>query len=141
MYVQELERDGGGRGLSKTGESSMETDQSDSGRWSPKPVDSSQMMEAREVEHLLRTLHQSWEHDELQRALLRVLELFPLCESMPCPAGSHIVCMCVHTCLWACMCVCVCVCVCASPPYSTASHTAPCRGCRSCIPCVSLMPM
>ncbi|XP_076448668.1 uncharacterized protein LOC143285291 [Babylonia areolata] len=56
----------------------METEQADSGRWSPKPGDSSQMMEAREVEHLLRTLHQSWEHDELHRVLCRVQELFPV---------------------------------------------------------------
>ena len=78
------------------------TEQSDSGRWSPKPGDSSQMTEAREVEHLLRTLHQSWEHDELRAALLRVQELFPLCES---PGG-------VCVCHFVCECVCVSLCVC-----------------------------
>ena len=69
-----------GRDLSKRKEMSMETAQSNSGPWSPEPGDSSQMMEAREVEHLLRTLHQSLEHDEVCNALLRVQELFPLCE-------------------------------------------------------------
>ncbi|KAK7465037.1 hypothetical protein BaRGS_00037776 [Batillaria attramentaria] len=49
----------------------------DSGRWSPKPGESSGLMEAKEVEHLLRTLRQSWEHDELKQALTRVQELFP----------------------------------------------------------------
>ncbi|XP_070193267.1 leucine-rich repeat serine/threonine-protein kinase 2-like isoform X2 [Littorina saxatilis] len=70
----------GSLGLSSEPLKMMETEQSDSGRWSPKPGagDTSQMMEAKEVEHLLRTLHQSWEHDELRTALLRVQELFPL---------------------------------------------------------------
>lgn len=69
-----------GRDLSKRKEMSMETAHSNSGPWSPEPGDLSQMMEAREVEHLLRTLHQSLEHDEVRSALLRVQELFPLCE-------------------------------------------------------------
>lgn len=49
----------------------------DSGRWSPKPGESSHLMEAREIEQLLRTLHQSWEEGELKQALKRVEELFP----------------------------------------------------------------
>lgn len=54
-------------------------EQVDSGRWSPKPGEPSHLTEAREVEHLLRTLNSSWEHDELKRSLARVEQLFPIC--------------------------------------------------------------
>ncbi|XP_025107353.1 leucine-rich repeat serine/threonine-protein kinase 2-like isoform X2 [Pomacea canaliculata] len=53
-------------------------EQVDSGRWSPKPGEPSHLTEAREVEHLLRTLNSSWEHDELKRSLARVEQLFPI---------------------------------------------------------------
>jgi hypothetical protein len=59
----------------------MDIKHSDSGQWSPQSGDGpSQMMEAKEVEHLLRTLHQSWDHGEVRSAMMRVSDLFPQCE-------------------------------------------------------------